>query len=280
MLQCPELSRFSLNQRTAANWPLPEALAGLAQIGAGGIGIWRESIAELGLAQVSSMIADSGLSVSSLCRAGYVTDPTTLAASQSANRRAVEEAAAIGARGLVFVAGGLAAGDRDLVGARSRIADAIAELVPFARAASVPLALEPMHPIFAADRGIVSTLGEALDLAEQFDSEDVGVVVDTFHVWWDPQILAQIARAGERILSYQVSDWITPLPPDTLLSRGVMGDGHIDFSSLTSAVTAAGYRGCIEVEIFNADLWSQRGEDILRLVAERYAALVAPWARD
>ena len=123
----------------------------------------------------------------------------------------------------------------------------------------VRLAIEPMHPIFAADRGVVSTLGQALDIAEPLPVDAVGVVVDTFHVWWEPGVEEQIARAGDRIASYQVCEWITPLPPDALLSRGMMGDGHIDFARLTSLVATAGYTGDVEVEIFNADVWAADG---------------------
>jgi len=134
-----------------------------------------------------------------------------------------------------------------------------------------------MHPIYAADRGVVSTLAQALDIAERFDAQDVGVVVDTFHVWWETDVLAQIARAGERITSYQICDWITPLPPDALLARGMMGDGHIDFPELTRAVAKAGYTGDVEVEIFNADIWAMPGEQVLATMARRYLTLVQPY---
>ena len=153
----------------------------------------------------------------------------------------------------MLVPGGLPDGDRDLPGARARAAEAVAELAAEAGARGVRLGIEPMHPIFAADRGVVSTLAQALDIAEQHPVEQVGVVVDTFHLWWEPGVLDQIARAGARIASYQIGDWITPLPPDALLSRGMVGDGHIDFAAFTAAVAAAGYRGDVEVEIFNAD---------------------------
>ena len=169
------------------------------------------------------------------------------------------------------------AGDRDLPAARARVVEAIADLVPHAREAQVVLALEPMHPIYAADRGVVSTLSQALDIAEQFAPEEVGVVVDTFHVWWEPGVEAQIARAVGRIASYQVCDWITPLPSDALLARGMMGDGHIDFESLTRAVAAAGYTGDVEVEIFNADVWAAPGRDVVATCARRYVELVQPY---
>ena len=189
----------------------------------------------------------------------------------------MEEAAALGAPTLVLVPGGLPAGDRDLVAARDRAALAIERLVPHAHELGVTLGIEPMNPIYAADRGVISTLAQALDIAERFDSKDVGVVVDAFHVWWEPGVADQVRRAGERIVSYQVCDWITPLPADTLLARGMMGDGHVDFTALTRAVASAGYSGDVEVEIFNADLWAQPPAEVVDLMVQRYLELVEPY---
>jgi sugar phosphate isomerase/epimerase len=146
----------------------------------------------------------------------------------------------------------------------------VAALAPFAASHGVRLALEPMHPMYCADRGVLSTLGQALDLAEAFPADQVGVVVDTFHVWWDPEVHEQIARAGARIASYQVCDWITPLPADALLARGMMGDGHIDFEHLGASVAAAGYTGDVEVEIFNADVWAADADAVIATLARRY----------
>ena len=134
-----------------------------------------------------------------------------------------------------------------------------------------------MNPIYAADRGLVSTLGQALDMAEPYAVDEVGILLDTFHVWWDPDLQAQIARAGERIHSYQVCDWITPLPADTLLARGKMGDGHVDFAAFTRSVSDADYAGDVEVEIFNANLWAQPPAAVVAMMAERYLDLVAPY---
>jgi len=261
--------KLSLNQATIKYADLATALRVTREAGIESIGLWREPVAEVGLASAAAMVADSGLRVSSLCRGGFFTaaDPARRRAALEDNRRAIEETATLAAAGapgsapvLVLVAGGLPDGDRDLPGARARAADAIAELVDDAAAAGVVLAIEPMHPIYAADRGVISTLGQALDVAERFPT--VGVVVDTFHVWWDPQLAEQLRRAGPRIAAYQVCDWITPLPADALLARGMMGDGHIDFAAVTRLVAEAGYAGDIEVEIFNQSVWDADPLDV------------------
>ena len=274
------LSRLSLNQRTTASWSLPEAIKGCVDAGLGAIGIWREQLAGVGLDDACRLVADSGLRVSSLCRGGFFTNPAEAATSEAQNGEAIEEAAALNAATLVLVPGGLPPGDRDLQGARDRAARAIEGLVPYAHELGVTLGIEPMNPIYAADRGVISTLGQALDIAESFEPNDVGVIVDTFHLWWEPGIAEQIERAGQRIVSYQISDWITPLPVDTLLARGMMGDGHIDFPAFTRSVARAGYRGDIEVEIFNADLWAAAPAEVVDTMAERYRELVRPYLDD
>ncbi|MGC5411026.1 sugar phosphate isomerase/epimerase family protein, partial [Streptomyces sp. DT225] len=164
-------------------------------------------------------------------------------------------------------------GSKDLYGARERIADALAELAPYAAERGVRLAIEPLHPMFASDRCVVSTLSQALDLAERFPADRVGVVVDTYHLWWDDQAPAQIARAGAtgRIHSFQLADWITPLPAGVLLGRGQLGDGSVDFRFFREAVEATGFDGPVEVEIFNEALWARDGAEVLAEVASRYA---------
>ncbi|MBG0818091.1 sugar phosphate isomerase/epimerase [Planomonospora sp. ID82291] len=278
----PRGSRLSLNQWTTRRWSVAEAVDGCVRHGVEAIGLWRQDVAAQGLAETVRRVADAGLRVSSLCRGGFLTSGD--AAALDDNRRAIDEAAALGAPCLVMVVGGLpgvvpgeplGAVDRDLAGARERVAEALAVLAPYAGERGVRLALEPLHPMYCADRAVLSTLGQALDLAERHPAEQVGVVVDTFHVWWDPQVLEQIARAGERIASYQVCDFLHPLPDDVLLGRGVMGDGVIDFAPLTAAVAAAGYTGDIEVEIFNADVWAADPDEVLARVKARFGELVA-----
>jgi sugar phosphate isomerase/epimerase len=267
-----ELSRLSLNQKTTDSWTLPEAVAGCQQAGIESIGVWREPLAAFGLDASVALLRDAGLRVSSLCRGGFLTGESAESRRWAIadNTDAIREAAALDAACLVMVVGGLPEGSRDLPGARSRVADALDELVPIAERYGVRLALEPIHPIFTADRGVLATLAEALDLAERFPSERVGVVVDTFHVWWDPDIDRQIGRAADRIASFQVCDWITPLPADSLLSRGIMGDGHIDFRRINRLISAAGYAGDIEVEIFNADVWAAPPAAVVEQVKDRF----------
>lgn len=279
--------RLSLNQATIKHASLPLALRLTTDAGIRSIGLWREPVADVGLGDAVSRLRDSGLRFSSYCRGGFFTAPDGEARRRAIddNRRAIEETASLAAAGadgssavLVLVAGPIPEDSRDLVGARSRVRDAIAELAPDAVAAGVTLGLEPLHPMFAADRAVISTLGQALDIVEEFSAAAAGVIVDSYHIWWDPQVLAQIARAGRggRIASYQVSDWVTPLPADLLLGRGQPGDGHIDFGPMTQAVTAAGYAGDVEVEIFNDQIWNAPYSETVTRTIESVAAHVAP----
>ena len=153
------------------------------------------------------------------------------------------------------------------------VADAIGELVPIAQELGVRLGIEALHPMFCADRCVIASLGEAVDLALQFPADAVGVVVDTYHVWWDARLADEIARAAGRIVGYQVCDWVLPLPQDTMLGRGHLGDGVIDFAPISAAVTAAGYRGYVEVEIFNAEVWNAPADQTAATVLERFTAV-------
>jgi sugar phosphate isomerase/epimerase len=267
------LDRLALNQATTDRWSLAEAVDGCQRAGIGAIGLWRRQVGEAGLAESVAAVRRAGLHVSSLCRGGFFTaaDPDARAAAMADNRRAIDEAAALEADVLVLVSGGLAGGGKDLPASRSLVADALDELAPYAQRAGVRLGIEPLHPMFCADRCVVSTLSQALDLAQPYPSATVGVVVDTYHVWWDPDLDAQIARAGDRIASFQVCDWVVPLPEDMLLGRGHVGDGHIDFRRIAAPVEAAGYRGWVEVEIFNEKVWATPGDETLRTMKESFA---------
>ncbi|MYW82444.1 Sugar phosphate isomerase/epimerase [Streptomyces sp. LaPpAH-199] len=269
-----DLARLSINQETIKQWSLEELAEGCVKAGIGRVGLWRAPVQAYGVERTARLLSDAGIGVTSLCRGGFFTalDPAERARALDDNRAAIDEAAALSTDTLVLVSGGLPPGSRDLHGARERVADALAELAPYAAERGVRLAIEPLHPMFASDRCVVSTLGQALDLAERFPAEQVGVVVDTYHLWWDDRAPADIARAGAggRIHAFQLADWITPLPAGVLLGRGQLGDGSVDFRAFRSAVESAGYDGPIEVEIFNEALWAREGAEVLAEVAERY----------
>ena len=279
--------RLSINQATIRYASLDEALAATAAGGVEAIGLWREPVQAVGLDEAARRLGDSGLRLSTYCRGGFFTMPEgpERRASIDDNRRGIEETATLAAAGaagsrpvFVLVAGGIPDGTTDLVGARARVAEALAELAPEAQAAGVTLAIEPLHPMYASDRAVVSTLKQALDLAAPFDPSVVGVTVDTFNVWWDPEVLPQHARAGAegRIATYQVCDWKTPLPADVLLGRHYPGDGVIDFATLTAAVEATGYTGDIEVEIFNQEIWDTPFAEVVARTAAGFEAAVVP----
>jgi sugar phosphate isomerase/epimerase len=269
------LDRLSLNQATVKHLGLTEAVALCVRHDIPAIGLWRDRVAETGLAEAAAAVRGAGLRVSSLCRGGFFTraDPDGRRAARADNLAAIAEAAELGTDTLVLVCGGLMPGQRDLGLARRMVADAIGELAPEAQRLGVRLGIEALHPMFCADRCVISSLGEAVDLALRFPADAVGVVVDTYHVWWDAQLADQIARAGRRIVSYQVCDWVLPLPQDTLLGRGHLGDGVIDFGSITAGVAAAGYDGYVEVEIFNAEVWDAPPDLTAATVRERFAGV-------
>jgi sugar phosphate isomerase/epimerase len=264
--------RLSLNQITTNRWSVAEAAEGCARAGIGAIGLWRDKVAEAGGAKAAARaVRQAGLTVSSLCRGGFFTAPGAL----EDNRRAIAEAAALGTDLLVLVCGGLPEGSRDLPGARAMVRDGIAAVLDDAAAAGVRLGIEPLHPMFCADRSVITTLGEANRLAAQFPPEHIGVVVDAYHVWWDPCVEEEIARA--RVFAFHVDDWVLPLPAGALLGRGLPGEGCADLARLNRAVSAAGYTGPIEVEVLNQRVWDLPGDEVLaRLRAGVDGALGEP----
>jgi sugar phosphate isomerase/epimerase len=266
------LARFSFNQATANNWPLPAMLEGCAAAGVRAVGLWRAPVAENGLAKSAKLVHDLGLSVTSLCRGGWFSAGDWL----TDNRHAIDEAAALGAPVLILVPGGL--GPRTLDAARAHVATAIETLLPHASEAGVRLAIEPMHPMYCADRGVVSTVDSALKLAAPFPPDLVGVAIDTYHVWWDDHIWSLIATAGAegRIACFQAADWITPLPEGALLGRALPGSGCVQTRRFAEAVTEAGYTGPIEIEVFNSALWDRPGPEILRDTIQSYVDYVVP----
>ncbi|MBM3568650.1 MAG: sugar phosphate isomerase/epimerase [Alphaproteobacteria bacterium] len=263
-------ARLSINTATVKpQWTLRQAIEGCARLGVRAVAPWRDKLQECGLGEAARLLADHGMTVSGLCRGGFFTaGPEAL----DDNRRAVDEAAAIRAQCLVLVCGGLVAGSRDLPDARKRIADGIARLLPHARAAGVPLAIEPLHPMYAADRAAINTLGQALDVCDQL-GEGLGVAIDVYHTWWDPELERQAMRAGARILAYHICDWLVPTV-DMLEDRGMMGDGAIDLARFADLMARAGYRGLHEVEIFSArNWWRKPGEEVVATCIARAEAI-------
>ena len=251
---------------------LAEIIAAISARGIGGIAPWRDQVEALGIKETGRLIREHGLVVTGLCRAGLFTAEgrAGLARSLDDNRRAVDEAAAIGAQCLIMLGGGLEPGSRDIASARALARDGLAELLPHARSAGVPLAIEPLHPMYAPDRSCINTMAQANELCDAL-GEGVGIAVDVYHTWWDPSLAREIARAGaKRILAFHISDWLVPTT-DLLLDRGMMGDGVIDIRRIRGWVEAAGYTGLCEAEIFSERNWWQRpmGE-VLDTCAERF----------
>ncbi|HEY1767975.1 MAG TPA: sugar phosphate isomerase/epimerase family protein [Terracidiphilus sp.] len=268
-----EKARLSLNQMTTANWSVSQAVEGCARHGIGSIALWRHKIADAGLDACVRLVRDAGLRVSSVCRGGMFPVPAERERRKNIedNFRAADEAAALKADSLVLVVGGCA--EVPIQDARAMVAEGVAALAPYARERGVRLGLEPLHPMYAADRSVLNTIGQALEVVSPYDMREVGLILDTFHIWWDPQVEKSIAQAAGRIFGFHVSDWLVPLP-DVLLGRGLMGDGVIDNRGLRLLVEQAGYDGPIEVEIFNRALWEADPDTVLAQVIERFEKFV------
>lgn len=267
----PGPERLSLNTATVSKqWNLAQCVEGCLRHGLGGISPWRDKLHEAGVEAGARMIRDARLKVSGLCRGGWYTAQGALTqAVLDDNRRAVDEAAAIGAECLVMVVGGLAEGSKDLAAARAIVTEGLARTLDHARAVGVPIAIEPLHPMYAADRACVNTAAQALDICDAL-GEGIGVALDVYHVWWDPQIEAQMVRAGrDRLLAFHICDWLLPTR-DLLTDRGMMGDGVIDIPRLRRHAEAQGFEGLLEVEIFSAtDWWTRDADDVLARLVER-----------
>jgi sugar phosphate isomerase/epimerase len=258
-------TRLSFNEITADHLSLEEAVEACAAAGIGWFGPWRHKLSP----GAAERIRHAGLRVSSLCRGGFF--PASGAAARAErdrdNQTAVEQAAELGTDVLVLVCG--PALDGDLETARRQVLHGIETLLPHAAAHGVRLGIEPLHPMMIAERSVVVTLAQALELAERFDAAEVGVVIDAYHVWWDPELESQVARAAGRIAGYHVSDWLSPTP-DILAGRGMMGDGVIDLPRIRALVEAAGYRGPVEVEVINPALAELRTAELVATVRERF----------
>jgi sugar phosphate isomerase/epimerase len=267
------LARLSFNQMTMDVWPLEQAVRNCVRSGIPSIAVWRHKL-EGDVSSAAAMIRDSGLRVSSLCRGGWFSAPTAEERKRRVadNRVAIEQAATLGAPVLVIVSG--PANGQTLSDARATVIDGLREVLPDAVKAGITLGLEPLHPMYAAERSVVVTLKQANDMVDQLSSPAAAVVVDAFHVWWDPEVMAEIKRAQGRIAGFHVSDWPVPLP-DILMGRAMMGDGVIELRRLREAVDSAGYEGPIEVEIFNQAVWRMPEDEVMELIGSRFLQHVA-----
>src|SRR4029077_2663574 len=261
--------RLSINHYSVRQLTLEQLVQECRQLRISYVGLWREKVHELGIEKAKALIDQAELRISSLCRAGFFPydDAAQRQKSIEENRKAIDEAAGLGAQLVVLVCGGIAAAG--LAASREMVEEGIAQLVPYAAERGVRLGIEPLHPMFAADRSVIVTLAQANELAAHFSAEVVGLVVDAYHVWWDPSLEKEIGRAAGRIFGFHVSDWIVPLP-DMLNGRGLMGDGYIELSAISAMVKRAGYDGPIEVEIFNQALWQLPGRTALDRIKERF----------
>jgi sugar phosphate isomerase/epimerase len=270
------IRNLSINLATVRQqYTLRQAADACLEQGITAIAPWRDQVHATGLAEAAGIIRSNKLRVTGLCRGGMfpAAGKDGLAAAIDDNKRAIDEALALQADCLVMVVGGLPKNSRDIGSAREMVADGLATILPYARANRMPLAIEPLHPMYAADRACINTLEQALDVCDLL-GEGVGVAIDAYHVWWDPKLHTQIARAGVggRILAHHICDWLLPTR-DLLLDRGMMGDGVIDLRSIRAAIEKAGYDGPQEVEIFSAENWWKRpGEEVIATCIERYLA--------
>ncbi len=268
---------ISLNLATTRQqWGFAEAVDGCLRAGITAISPWRDQIAAIGLDEAARIVRENKLQVTGVCRGGMF--PAATAEGRQANiddnLRAIDEAAALNADCLVLVVGGLPGGSKDIVGARQMVSDGIAAMLPHANASGVKIAIEPLHPMYAADRACVNTIDQALDICEDL-GETVGVAIDVYHVWWDPNLARAIARAGrmKRIFAHHICDWLVPTK-DMLLDRGMMGDGVIDLPVIRKMIEDAGFFGPQEVEIFSQDNWWKRpGDEVLAIIKDRVASV-------
>jgi sugar phosphate isomerase/epimerase len=268
-----DLQLLSLNQITTENWSLTEAIQGCARHDIHWISIWRHKLEEIGVKEAKKLLTEYGLRVSSLCRGGMFPAATERERQQRIddNKRAIEDAKTLGTDVLVLVCG--PASDKNITQARHWVEAGIEAILPYAEELGVKLGIEPLHPMYAADRSVINTLGQANTIAEKLQSDHLGVVVDAFHVWWDPELKHQIDRAKGKILGFHVSDWKVPMK-DMFKGRAMMGDGVINLREMRSMVEEAGYQGPIEVEIINQEIWDQPGDEVLHQMKRCYQAHV------
>jgi len=267
------LSKLCIHTMTTKSWTLAEAIEGYSKAGVSGITVWRQHLEPQGATESGKMLRDSGLAVVSLCRGGFFPSDTQAGRAKAIddNLRTIDEAVAIGAPLIVLVCG--AVPGMPLSEARRQIIDGIAAVLPQAASGGVKLSIEALHPMYADDRSAVNTLKQANDMVDALDSPNVGVTVDVYHLWWDPDLEREIVRAGRSILSFHVCDWRTPTR-DILNDRALMGEGCINIREIRGWVEATGFNGYNEVEIFSSEYWAMDPGKYLEKIKAAYLSCV------
>jgi sugar phosphate isomerase/epimerase len=267
----PATDRLAIHTCTNRPLSLEQCIEAYQAAGIAAMSVWRETIAPIGLASAAALVRRSGLRVPALVRGGFFVSADAAARSRALdeNRRCLEEAKALGAEMLVLVAG--AQPGVDLADARAMVADALANLAREAEAGGVRLALEPLHPMYAADRSCVNTLETARVICDAVDDPRVGVAVDVYHVWWEPELDKTIAALGERgkLFALHVCDWKVDTR-DLLTDRGLMGEGCIPIRRIRGWMQKAGFDGIIEVEIFSERYWAEDQRTFIEAIKRAY----------
>jgi sugar phosphate isomerase/epimerase len=269
--QSPELSKMCIHTITTKPWKIEEAASNYASAGVKGITVWRDALEGRKIKATGQLIRDHGLEIVSLCRGGFFpsSDAGRRKLAIEENRRAIAEAADLETSMIVLVCG--ADPLQSLEESRKQIHDGIGTILPEAKEAGIKLAIEPLHPMYADTRSAINTLAQANDMAERFDSPFVGVAVDVYHLWWDPDLERQIKRCGEHenLFAFHICDWKVPTS-DLLLDRGLMGEGCIPVKKIRSWVEATGFNGFNEVEIFSTNFWKEDQADFLGKIVHAY----------
>lgn len=266
-----DLSQLCIHTITTKPWDIEKAADNFSKEGAGGITVWRDALQGKDIQQTGRILRDLNLQIVSLCRGGFFphTDPVKRILAIDDNKKAIDEAAALGAPLIVLVCG--ASPGQPLEESRKQIAGGIEAVIPYAKASNIKLAIEPLHPMYADDRSAINTLGQANDMAEQLNSPTVGIAIDVYHLWWDPALKEEIARCGKNnhIFAFHICDWKTPTA-DMLLDRGLMGEGCINIKQIRGWVEEAGFNGFHEVEIFSKKYWGDDQSVFLQKIKQAY----------
>ncbi|ACI59635.1 Xylose isomerase domain protein TIM barrel (plasmid) [Rhizobium leguminosarum bv. trifolii WSM2304] len=275
-----DLSRFAINQITTKSWNMPDAIEGYRRQGVSGIAVWRDKMYEYGVKRTARHLRDAGMWVPTFCATAWMNqvDEDKFRSTLEENKRVLCDAAEVGAPNVVFVTGGPPQGTKDLHGFRSKMHDAIGELIGTARDVGIKIGIEPIHPMYAGDRHVINTMRQTNDLIDEF-GDILGIVADVYHCWWDPEFENELRRAGpDRILTFHYCDWL--VPTRSWFDRGMVGDGIIDIARYKRLLDEIGYKGPFELEIFSdLDWWKRDPDETVRIGIERCAPFVGAIAK-